>query len=198
MTHGGRFKASASRPWMAIRGEYVLVTGRPSFLWYGRMRMAPGFHVAAVDSYLDGRGGMLVKVLSLFTVVDAHSAETDQSAFGRCVAELSMTPTFFLDRTRVRWEQVGPGRARCQVTDGPLSTGAEVYVNDDGSLDRIEVMRFFTRDGGRSTLERFTGKASGSATWDGRRLPARFDGYWNLPEGDLHYVTFDVERAAFD
>lgn len=198
MVHGGRFKAGPTRPWMPIHGEYVVTTRAPSFHWYGDMTLAPGLHAAAIDSYLAGEGRMQVKALSAITVVDARDAETARSAFGRCVAELCMTPTFFLDRDRVRWEAVDRSHARCEVRDGRLSTTAEVFVHDDGALDRIEVMRAFDRGGGRFTMERFTGTASRPATWDGRRLAGRFDGSWNLPEGDLHYVAFDVERASFE
>jgi hypothetical protein len=198
MSHGGRFKASPRRPWMVIHGEYVITTHRPSFTWYGRMAIAPGLHAAAIDEYRDGRGRMLVRALSAITMVDARSGATDASAFGRCVAELSMTPTFFLDRERVRWTEAGPGHARGEVADGALSTPIDLYVREDGALDRVEVLRWFDRGGGRATLERFVGRASGEGTWGGRRLPARFDGVWRLPEGELHYVAFDVEQATFE
>lgn len=198
MTHGGSFKAKPSQGWMPIRGEYVITTHTPSFHWYGRIQMAPGVHVAAIDSYIHGHGRMLVKALSAVPVVDETSPQTGQSAFGRCVAELSMTPTFSLDREKVHCETVGPNHARCEVRDQGFSTPADVYVNDDGSLDRIVVMRAFDRGEGRFTMERFTEKASKPATWGGRRLAAHLDGYWNLPEGDLHYVSFDVEQAEFE
>jgi hypothetical protein len=198
VAHGGRFKSGATRPWMPIRGEYVITTKKPSFHWYGRMRMAPGVNVAAIDSYLDSHGRMVVKALSAFTLVDARSRETDQSAFGRCVAELSMAPTFFLDRNLVRCEQTGRDSARCSVADGPFSTEADLFVHSDGSLDRIVVMRHFDRGEGRSTLEWFTGKSREPRSYDGRMLASRFDGYWNLPDGDLHYVAFEVERVTFE
>lgn len=196
--HAGRFKSGATRPWLPIRGEYVITAKKPSFHWYGRMRIAPGVNVVAIDSYVDGHGRMLVKVLSAFPVVDARSTETDQSAFGRCVVELSTAPTFFLDRNLVRCEQTGPDRARCRVADGRASTEADVFVHPDGSLDRIVVTRYFDRGEGRSTLERFTAKCSDPRSYGGRMLASRFDGYWNLPEGDLHYVAFVVESVTFE
>jgi hypothetical protein len=198
MRHGGLFKAGPSRGWMPIRGEYVITTRTPSFHWYGRMQMLPGVHAAAIDAYQQGHGHMQVKALSAITVVDDGSSQTDQSAFGRCVAELSMTPSFFLDRQTVRCEAIGANHARCEVREHGFTAAADIHVHDDGSLDRIEVMRAFDRGQGRYTMERFTGKASKPATWGGRRLASHFDGYWNLPEGDLHYVSFDVEHAAFE
>jgi hypothetical protein len=198
LAHGGQFKPSAKLGWRPIRGEYVITTRRPSFTWYGKIRIVPGLAVAAIDSYLAGQGRMQVKALSAFTVVDVRSPAVAQSAFGRCLAELSMTPAFFLDREQVRCEQVGPDHVRCRLTDGPLSGDVELFVSDDGSLDRVEVMRSFDRGGGRSTLERCTFRFSSPRTWDGRSLGSHVDGSWNLADGDLHYVAFDIERAAFE
>jgi len=80
VVHGGRFKSEAARPWMPIRGEYVVTTKIPSFHWYGRMRIAPGVNVVAIDSYLDGHGRMLVRALSAFPIADARSPETASPA----------------------------------------------------------------------------------------------------------------------
>lgn len=198
LSHRGRFKASAKLGWRPIRGEYVVTTRRPSFTWYGRIDVAPGLSVAAIDAYLGGHGRMQVKALSAVTLVDARSPDVDHSAFGRCLAELSMIPTFFLDRDLVRCEQVGPDHVRCRVTDGPLAGDADLHVNADGSLDRVEVERRYDRGGGRSTVERFTGTYSSPRTWDGRTLGTRLDGAWNLAEGELHYVAFEVVGAAYE
>jgi hypothetical protein len=198
VVHSGAFRTGADKPFLPIRGEYYLTTARPSFLWYGKVRMLPGLSVAAFDSYFDGKGRMLVKILSLFPVVDARSKETDSSAFGRCVAELAMAPTFFLDRRLVRWKPTGRDSARCTVTDADFSTDAEFFVNPDGSLARTVVMRYYDRGNGAATLEKFTGIATAYKKHDGFMLPAKLEGYWNLKEGDLHYVSFVMDRYEIE
>ena len=198
VVHSGALRTGADQPWMAIRGEYLITTRKPSFQWYAKAKVAPALSVAAVDSYFEGEGHMVVKAMSAFPVVDASSADVDQSAFGRCIAELTLAPTFFLDRELVHCEQTGRDRASCTVADGSFSATGDLFVNPDGSLDRIVVMRRFDRGGGQSTLERFTGKASGARSHGGRTFPSRIDGTWNLPEGDLHYVSFDIERIEVE
>jgi hypothetical protein len=191
--HSGQFKPGANRPWMRIHGEYFITTKKPSFFWYGKVNVMPGISLVALDSYADRRGRMLVKLMSVFPVVDDRTPQVTASAFGRCVAEFTMAPTFFLDRSRVRCTQTGNDQVRCNVTDGEFSIDADLLVNSDGSLDRIVLMRYFDRGGGRATLERFTGKGSRPKSFDGRMLASRMDGIWNLPEGDLHYVSFDID-----
>ncbi|HEY6100041.1 MAG TPA: DUF6544 family protein [Anaeromyxobacter sp.] len=196
--HNGRLRTGGDRPWMPIHGEYLITTRKPSFQWYGKAKVAPAVSVAAVDSYFEGEGHTVVKALSAFPVVDASSSDVGESAFGRCIAELSLAPTFFLDRELVWCERSGPDSASCTVADGRFSADAELFVNRDGSLDRVVVMRRFDRGGGRSTLERFTGKSSEPRSHGGRMFPGRIDGTWNLPEGDLHYVSFEIERIEVE
>ncbi len=198
LLHGGRFKTAANAPWTPIRGEYFITASKPSFAWHGRLRVAPGVHVAAVESYGDGHGRMLVKAMSLFRIADDQSDRVSRSAFGRCVAELTMAPTFFLNREYVRCTQTGPDQVRCTVTDAGLSTDAELFINEDGLLNRVVVMRYFDRGGGTATLERFTGEHSRPQVFGGRMLASKMDATWNLPEGDLHYVSFQIEHADFE
>ena len=198
LVHSGHFKPGADRAWMSIDGEYFMTTKKPSFFWYGKVNIVPGISFVALDSYAGGSGRMVVKLMSVFRIVDDRSRQVSASAFGRAVAELTMAPSFFLDRARVRCSRAGSDQVRCTVTDGDFSTHADLFVNDDGSLNRIELMRYFDRGNGQATLERFTGKGSRPKSFDGRVLASRMDGVWNLSEGDLHYVSFDIDRVDFE
>jgi hypothetical protein len=195
LVHSGRFRPGADRAWMSIDGEYFLTTKKPSFHCLRQSQHCPGISFVALDSYAGGSGRMVVKLMSVFRIVDDRSRQVSASAFGRAVAELTMAPTFFLDRTRVRCAKAGSDQVRCTVTDGDFSTHADLFVNDDGSLNRIELMRYFDRGNGKATLERFTGKGSRPKSFDGAHAGVRMDGVWNLPEGDLHYVSFDIDRV---
>jgi hypothetical protein len=74
------------------------------------------------------------------------------------------------------------------TSDHDFSATVNTHVRNDRALDRVEVARAFDRGEGHYTVDRFTGKASRPASWAGRRLASRFDGYWNLPEGDPRLV----------
>ncbi len=196
--HSGRFKPGSDQPWLPITGEYSITTRKPSFSWYGKIRIAPGLGIAAFDSYYDGQGRMQVKALSAFTLADDQSPQVDHSAFGRCVAEMTLAPSFFLDRGFVSCSESGRDQLNCHVGDGHFATDADLRVNPDGSLATIAVRRSFDRGAGKASLERFTAQGSMPRSFGGLRLPSQLDGYWNLPEGDLHYVSFVVDRVEYE
>jgi hypothetical protein len=154
LRYSGRFKPSTNKPWMPVRGEYF----RPSLMWYGKVRRVPGINVMGVR-FVCRRQWTDADESAVHTVVDDRFRQVSQSAFGRCVAELTMAPTFFLDRSRVRCAQTGNDQVCCTVTDGQYSTEADFFINPDGSPHRVVVLRYFDRGGSEATLERFTGKA---------------------------------------
>ena len=197
--HSGTFSRKRGAGFAPIKGEYWLTADPPSFCWYGKIRMAPLLTAAAIDSYHGGKGRMLGKVLGLFKIMDERSETTDQSSFGRMVVEMCMVPSFFLDSRRVTWTGSDALRAECIVRDAGRETAAQFSFNVDGSLEKVAVKRFYDELGKADpSLEVFTGIARGSREFDGLVLPEILDGYWNLKDGDFHYVHFVVERVEYE
>jgi hypothetical protein len=198
VTHAGEFRPAADKQFVPIEGEYFLTIKRPSFSWFGKIKMMPLINVSAFDSYFNGEGRMIVKMLSIVKVADAASEETSRSALGRCFAEMTMAPSFFLDDERIVWTNSDASTAECIFTDKNMSTNAKLFFNKDNSLDKIVVNRYYDDPGGKPTLEKFTGKCSGYKNFGGFNLAAVYDGYWNLKSGDLHYVHFVVNEITYE
>lgn len=198
ISHKGTFRPGEKAPFYPIRGIYYLTTVKPSFYWYGKIKLFPGISVTAIDSYFNGKGSMRIKAMSLVDIGGTNTAGIDDSAFGRCIAEMTIIPSFFLDRNRIKWTGGNSTSAECVVTDSGKSAVARLYFNPDGSMERIVVRRMYDHGNGRYTPENFTGKGSDYRVIDGVRIPTVLDGYWNLKDGDLHYVHFTITRAEFE
>lgn len=196
--HSGSFRPGAGKNFSPIKGEYFLTTDEPSFCWYGRVSLFPGVTISAIDTYYRGTGRMIVKLLSIFRIADESSKETGLSAFGRCIAEMTLAPSFFLDKERITWKGFDMNRAACTIADAGLTTDAQLYFNSDGTLNSIEVGRYFDRKNGQFSHEKFTGKGYIIKDYKGLKLPTVIEGYWNLKEGDLHYVHFVIDDVEFE
>ncbi|MBN1321314.1 MAG: hypothetical protein JXA87_10795 [Thermoleophilia bacterium] len=196
--HSGTFKIDKSKGFVPIKGEYWLTADPPSFCWYGKIRVAPLLTAAAIDSYHDGRGRMLGKAMGLYKIMDGQSETIDQSSFGRMVVEMCMVPSFYLDSRRVTWTGSGALEAECIVRDAGRETVAQFSFKPDGSLEKVTVKRFYDElVKAEPSLELFTGIARGRREYDGLVLPEVLDGYWNLEDGDYHYVHFVIDRVEY-
>jgi hypothetical protein len=198
LMHSGLFRPDANREFMNIQGEYFLTTKKPSFCWYGRISLVPGMTIVAFDSYFNGQGRMIVKALSFVPMIDAQSKEIDVSAFGRCIAEMTMAPSFFLDTERIRWTRSDSSSAACIITDAGLRTEVQLFFRQDGFLEKMVVLRFYDRGKNNLTLEKFIGKVEAYRDYNGVTLASVINGYWALKEGDLHYVHFVIDRVEFE
>jgi hypothetical protein len=195
--HSGTFKPGANKKFMPVKGEYLLTTRNPSFVWYGRVSLIPGLTFSALDSYVSGKGGMIVKIMGLIKVVDEKGETIDKSAFGRCIAEMCMSPSFFLDATRIRWTDFGTTWAECIVSDSGLSSSARFEFTPEGALEKFVIERAYDRGNGKSTIEKFIGVASVQKNFNGLTINTVYDGYWDLPEGKLHYVHFIIDNVEY-
>ena len=72
--------------------------------------------------YFQGRGSMLIKLLSAVKVVDATGHEMDQGSLVRYLAEMPWFPTSLLPSGGlVKWEPVDGDSARAIMKDGDLT-----------------------------------------------------------------------------
>jgi hypothetical protein len=91
LRHAGTFVPKPGASPLPIRGEQYLMADPPGFVWWGRIRMAPGLWIDGRDRAVGGEGNMLVKAASSITLSDASGPELDQ---GRCSGSSGSSPGF--------------------------------------------------------------------------------------------------------
>ncbi len=197
LSHGGRLLPSKAMGWKPIEGEYVITTGTPAFLWYGRVSAVPLVSIAARDGFALGHGRMRVKLFGAFPIADVAGPEMDQAGVGRLIAELTLVPTALLPGPHLRWEPIDEGSARAFLTLGGLRA-TMVFRRDAATGDTtLEVPRG-RQEGDRFVERTFRARSSGELRAGGFTLPRRIQASWVLPDGDFPYVDFELKQASFE
>jgi|GEM_PF-3002656 hypothetical protein len=111
----GKMCTVAGGKWMPFEAEQYFTTQKPGFIWFTEVKAAPGIHLAGRDKYEDGKGHMLIKLLSLFPVADAKGKEIDQGAMVRYLAEIVWFPSTALSNY-IQWEKVDSTTAKATMT----------------------------------------------------------------------------------
>src|SRR5512142_2072312 len=148
LSHGGQFVTRPGGAPAAIRGEQWLTADPPAFVWWGRIRLAPGVWIDGRDRSVDGEGNMLVRAASTITLADARGPELDQGALLRLLGEAFWMPTFFRDRRFVSWAAVDGASARATLRVGGREVTATFHFGEDGLPDRFSAERY-RDEGGR-------------------------------------------------
>jgi len=84
----GKMRPGPGEPWMPLDAEEHYSLQPPGFVWGGTLHLGPLPVARARDMYLGGAGRMLVKVASLWPVVDASGEEMDRGGMMRYLSEM--------------------------------------------------------------------------------------------------------------
>ena len=198
LRHGGRFRTSLNGSWLPIRGTQFFRTSPPAFIWWGRVRVAPGLWVDARDRSVNGIGNMLVRVESTVTIADSSGPQLDQGALLRLLGEMTWMPTTLLDRRYVRWSTIDEHRAGATLAiNGREVTGVFEFGSDDLPM-AFTAERYRDVGGGQSALTPFIGRSSDYRSVSGVLVPFRVIGAWVVDSNPIEYADFVVEELAFD
>jgi uncharacterized protein DUF6544 len=196
----GRFRLRANVPWMpaeAWQYNSAMPIGR---VFVMRIRFARVIPMVGVDTYLDGHGRMLGKLLRVVTVVDGKGEEFDISECTTWLNDAVFLAPAFLLQPAVSWAEVNGDTFEVTLTDAGRSVTGRVFLDERGApVDFSTTDRFATGPGGlfraewRTPVPEWTDRG-------GRPWPGPIACVWHLTEGELPYIEgrLDPADAAFN
>ena len=161
-----------------------------------------GLPVTALHSFKNTTATMRVKVLSLFTVVNAAGPEMDRGETVTVFNDLVVLAPGALIDAPVRWTALDSHHVRGVFTDGDQTVSADLTF--DANHDLVD---FVSKDRLRASTD---GKTFEQQTWstplsehrnvNGRRVLALGEGRWHAPdpEGLFTYVEFHIDDISYN
>ena len=150
------------------------------------------------DRYLNGKGQMLIKLLSLFPVAESSGPEADQGTLLRYLAEIVWFPSAAL-RNYIRWRQVDMTTAEATMTYGGVTASGVFTFDVNGDMTKFEAKRYYYRPEG-ATLEDWMIQVepNGYREFEGVRVAARASATWRLKEGDFTWYRLEVTDIRYN
>lgn len=198
LRHTGRFKPALEGPWREIVGAQNYSADPPGFVWWGRVKIAPGVWIDARDRSLRGAGNMVVALESTFELMDRSGPELDQGALLRLLSELVLLPSALADARYVSWSSIDNCSARATLTiDGRSVSG--VFELDEHGLPRRFCAQRYRDDGrGPAVLAPWSGDYADYRRDAGLLIPHALRGYWHEGGRALQYVDFELTSVEYD
>jgi hypothetical protein len=198
LRHSGTMTLSPEANPVAIRGRQYFTADPPGFVWWGRVRLAPGAWIDARDKVIAGVAGMKVTLESTKTLQDVSGPELDQGALVRLLAEMTWVPTAFLDGRYITWEALDDSRARARLRVNGREVSAIFEFGVDGMPARVTATRHRDLGGGKSALTPFVGTIAEWREVHGLRVPFRLEGSWIIEGKPFAFAHFQVDSFEFD
>jgi hypothetical protein len=191
----GRFRTRPGQSWMKCEAWQYNSRVALTRIFHIRIRFGGLVPVVGRDTYIQGHGRMLIKLLDLFTIEDGAGTEYD---FGEQVTYLNdavlLAPSMLLV-PEVSWAAAGANAFDVSLTDYGRTVTARVTVDENGAPREFSTMdRFCYNPDAPNKLMRaqWTTPVAGWNVDCGRPHPTSAQAVWNLPSGPFAYAEFQL------
>jgi hypothetical protein len=186
----GRIRSAPDQRWLPFKAKEAYSLDPPAFTWRASLKAGPLTVGRAVDTIEGRTGRMHVKLLGMFTLVDAQGPEMDQGALMRWLNETMWFPAVWVTPT-IRWEPVDDRTALGSVSAADLTVRGEFRFDAAGRLVDFAADRYRSTDSGFE-LTPWSTPLTDHAEFDGITVPSVGSGMWHLDGGDFEYVQIEV------
>lgn len=194
----GKFRMKENQPWMPIKAEQYFTTEDPAFIWRVKFTMAPFIWIDGRDMYYQGKGSMLIKVLSTITVADAAGSEMNVSTLIRFLAEAPWLPTALLPSDYIEWKEIDSNSAQAVIKDNGYTASGIFTFNEKG-----EIIKFVTNDRYMEVdvkyfKEQWVGYYRNYQKIEGMKIPIGGEVEWNLSDKDVQYAKLKITDIQYN
>jgi hypothetical protein len=165
----------------------------PGFVWIADLMASSIIPVKAIDTYLNGKGNVLIKLLSSITISDETGPEMDQSSLMRYFVEAPFVPYILLPSNVVKWSLINQSTAKVEIVLNNQKYEMEISFNQKG-----EIIKVFTKDRYRTTnagyvKSGFTARFNDYKEFNGVKIPTYAEIEWNEKDKDFMYGKFTID-----
>lgn len=166
------------------------------FIWTVDAGMNSLLHFNGRDKYIDGKAEMLIKLNSLFTVVNEHGEKLNEATLQRYLGEMVWLPSLALSR-HISWEQLADTAARALISHKGTTAAGIFYFNPEGDFIRFSALRYMGNDPDAQKFE-WTLDVDEYNTFEGISVPSKMRATWKLPEVDWTWLKLEIKDIKYN
>ncbi len=194
----GGIRSKSTEDFMPLRSVQYNFMDQPTRLFY-IVAKKKGIPAKGIHLYRDRKAIMLIKILGLFTVVDAKGKEMDQGETVTLFNDMCfMAPASLID-PNIEWKETDNLTVDAKYSNGNISISATLYFNEDGELiNFLSNDRFETSDGKTYINTPWITPVTGYTDINGYRLPSGAKLIYKHPDEDLCYGEFNLKTIEYN
>ncbi len=183
--------------WSKAEAIQFVTINPPAFIWKVDMQMMSFIDVAGRDKYIDGRGEMLIKLFSVFPVVNSSDNEKiNAGTLQRFLGEIVWYPSAALS-PYIIWEAIDDYSAKATMEYKGTTGSGIFYFDDEGNFKQFSAQRYMGSEDD-STLKEWIIKAIEYKEMDGIKVPVKLEATWRLDEGDWTWLKLEITEIEYN
>ena len=184
------------KDWKAADAEQYTVMDIPAFIWTVNMNMTPLIKIKGRDKFVDGKGEMLIKINSLFNVVNEKGGRMDEGTLQRYLGELVWFPSLALS-PYIAWEAIDDYSAKASMNYKGTTGSGTFYFDEEGDFTKFIALRF---KGNEVDAKRYPWvlTVDDYAVFEGIKVPSKMKATWKLDEGDWTWLDLEITDIKYN
>ncbi len=157
---------------------------------------APGLRVLGLDSLIEKRAEMVIRLLGVFPVANVKDTpEVNESTMHRYLLEMGWYPQLALHKD-ISWTAIDKNTAKASLQAGDSDVSVIIEINDKGQFIGSKAYRYYD---GKDDLQRrpFEGRVTSHTVFDGVEIPREMEAAWMLESGPFKWYKVKVVSVEF-
>lgn len=182
--------------WLTATATQYTSIDNPAFIWTVDVKMNRFLSFQGRDKYDEGKGEMLIKLNSLFSVVNERGEKLDEGTLQRYLGEMVWFPSLALSQY-ITWEQIDENTAKATMTYKGTSGSGTFYFNSYGDVIKFSALRFNGNDTD-AKRRNWVMNILDYKTFEGIKVPAKMTSTWKLDDKDWTWLKLEVEDIKYN
>ena len=183
--------------WYEANAVQYFTVDNPAFIWKVKVDMMPLVYFTGRDMFKDGKGSMIIKILSLINVVnDSDNEKLNQGTMQRYLGEIIWFPTAAVS-PYIKWEEVDSLTVKATMTYKNTTGSAVFTFNQNGDFEKFSAMRYMGTEED-SQLKEWIITLNEYALYSGIKIPVKGEATWKLDDGDFTWYKLEIYDVVYN
>ena len=191
----GMMRQKPEGKWLPMEAEQCITADLPGFIWNGTMGSS-FITINGRDKYMNGKGNMLIKLMSTIPIGNSSGEEMDQGAMMRFLAEIAWSPSAALN-DYIQWTYINDTTAHATMTNGNRTVSGIFYFDYEGDVVGFEGKRYGNFEG-HFSLETWSVRILEHKEFNGIRIGNKCEVTWKLKQGDFTWLQLEVTDISYN
>jgi hypothetical protein len=182
--------------WLEANAVQYTSIDEPAFIWTVDVKMNSLINFQGRDKFEGGKGEMLIKLNSLFNIVDEKGPKLDEGTLQRFLGEMVWFPSLALSPF-ITWQEIDEFTATATMNYNGTTGSGTFYFNSDGDFVKFSAMRY---RGNEPEAQRYEWVLLVDAykTFEGIKVPSKMTATWKLDNEDWTWLKLEVEDIKYN
>ena len=194
----GQIRSSEKSGWMQFASEQYNFFSNPLRAFYIKAKKM-GVPAIGLHLYKNEKATMVIKILNLFKVVDAHGPEMNQGETVTVLNDMCFMAPGCLINKNIAWEIMDENQVKATFTNGNITVSAILTFDKEGKLvNFLSYDRFETADGKKYQNFPWETPVKEYRKFGDFYLPSKAEVIYKRPDGDFCYLEFKLEEIKYN